>query len=87
MHYHALHVLFFFFLVPHVLYPWCIARTLSPSLSSFSFFLMATKNYVLSKNPIRRRGSSSSSSAPFPPDFIRFHDKKARDDFFENFFD
>ena len=61
--------------------------SLSLSLSSFSFFLMATKNYVLSKNPIRRRGSSSSSSAPFPPDFIRFHDKKARDDFFENFFD
>ena len=41
---------------------------------------MAPKKSIPSKNLIRR-GSSSSST----PDSVRFHDKKARDDFFENF--
>ena len=42
---------------------------------------MAPKKYVPSKNPICH-GSSS-----FPYDFVQFHDKKAQDDFFENFSD
>ena len=45
---------------------------------------MAPKKLVPSKNLIHR-GSSSSSS--FPSDYVRFHNEKARDDFFENFFD
>ena len=44
---------------------------------------MAPKKFVPCKNPIRRHGSFSSSH--FIPDFVRFHDEKARDDFFENF--
>ena len=56
----------------------------SSSLSRFSFLLMAPKESVPSKNPIRHLDSSS-SSAPSLLDLVRFHDKKARDDFFENF--
>ena len=49
---------------------------------------MAPKESVPSKNPIRHLNSSSSSSfAPFLLDLVRFHDEKARDDFFENFSD
>ena len=60
----------------------------SSSLSRFSFLLMAPKESVPSKNPIRHLNSSSSSSfAPFLLDLVRFHDEKARDDFFENFSD
>ena len=62
----------------------CFSVSLFPfSLSLFSFLLMAPKKFVPSKNPIRRRGSSS--SAPSLPDFVRFRDEKAQDDFFENF--
>ena len=57
----------------------------SLSLSQFSFLLMAPKKFVPSKNLIRRRGSSSSSSASSVSNSIRFRDKKAQDDFFENF--
>ena len=92
MYYHALHVIFFFFLVPYVS---IVTLSLSSSLSlsslslslslslSFSLLIMAPKKFVPSKNPIRR-GSSSFS---FPLDSVQFHDKKARSDFFENFFD
>ena len=52
-------------------------------LSWFSFGLMALKKFIPSKNLIRHRGSSSSLSIP---NFVRFHDEKARDDFYENFF-
>ena len=49
---------------------------------------MAPKNFVPSKNLIRRRGSSSSSSSSSSlSNSIRFRDKKAQDDFFENFSD
>ena len=49
---------------------------------------MAPKNSIPSKNSIRCYGSSSSSSSvPSIPDSMRFHDEKARDDFFENFFE
>ena len=50
--------------------------------SPSSFLTMAPKKFIPSKNSIRRRGSSSSSSLP---DFVRFRDEKTRDDFFENF--
>ena len=86
MHYHALHVVFFFF--PMLYSPAVFLCFSIPfSLSLFSFLLMAPKKFVPSKNPIRRRGSSSSSSssAPSLPDFVRFRDEKAQDDFFENF--
>ena len=43
---------------------------------------MAPKKFVPSKNLIHH-GSSSFFSAP--SDFVRFHDEKARYDFFENF--
>ena len=54
---------------------------------SFSLLLMAPKNLVPSKNLIRHRGSSSSSSssAPFPLNSVRFCDEKTWDDFFKNF--
>ena len=55
----------------------------SPSLS-FSLLVMAHKKFVPSKNLICH-GSFSSSSTP--SNSIRFRDEKARDDFFENFFD
>ena len=59
--------------------------SLSLSLSlSFSLLIMTVKKLFSSKNPIRR-GSSSSSSSFY--DSVRFHDEKARDVFFENFFD
>ena len=74
---------FFFFLVPHVSAVFYVSL-LSLSLS-FSFLLMVPKKSDPSKNPIRRRGSSSSSSAPFPLDYVWFHDEKASNDFFENF--
>ena len=86
MHFHALYVSFLFF---H-LHFFCkdsisLLSSLSLSLSlSFSLLLMAPKKSVPSKSPICR-GSSSSSS--FPPESLRFCDEKARDDFFENFFD
>ena len=44
---------------------------------------MAPKKSVPSKNLIHR-GSSSSS---FPHNSVQFYDKKAHNDFFENFFD
>ena len=87
MYYHALHVIFFFFLVPYVsIVTLSLSSSLSLSLSlslSFSLLIMAPKKFVPSKNPIRR-GSSSFS---FPLDSVQFHDEKARSDFFENFFD
>ena len=49
----------------------------------FSLLLMAPKKSVPSRNPICY-GSSSSS---FPPESLQFCDKKAWDDFFENFSD
>ena len=79
---------FFFFLMPHVPAVFSISLSLSLFLSlslSFSFLLMVPRKSVPSKNSIRHRGSSSSSSAPFPPDYVRFRDEKARDDFFKNF--
>ena len=51
------------------------------SLSLVSF-LWHLKSLFLPRTTIRRRGSSSSI-----PDFVRFCDKKARDDFYENFSD
>ena len=48
---------------------------------------MAPKKFVPSKNPIRCRGSSSSSFAPSFLDSVRFSDEKAKDSFFENFSD
>ena len=60
-------------------------------VSSFSFLLslvnflsMAPKKSIPSKNSISRRGSSSSSS-PSVPNSVRFHDEKAKEDFYENF--
>ena len=53
--------------------------------SPSSFLTMATKKFGPSKNPIRRRGSSSSSSSIL--DSVRFRDEKTKDDFFENFSD
>ena len=64
-----------------------LSLSLSLSLSRFSFLIRAPKNSIPSKNPIRRHGSSSSSFALSLLDSVRFHDEKARDDFFENFFD
>ena len=56
-------------------------------LLSLGFIHMAPKRSIPSKNLIRRRDSSSSSYsfAPSLPDSVRFHDEKARDDFFKNF--
>ena len=85
MHFYALHFMFSFFPVPYSLLCLCVS---SISLSPFSFLLMAPKKSVPSKNPIRRRGSyssSSSSSPPSIPNSMRFRDQKARNDFFENF--
>ena len=50
---------------------------------------MAPRESIPSKNPIRHldSSSSSSSSAPSLPDFVRFCDEKAQNDFFENFSD
>ena len=50
---------------------------------SFSLLIMVPKNFVPSKNLIRR-GSLSSS---LPSDFVQFRDEKARNDFFKNFYD
>ena len=47
---------------------------------------MAPKKFVPSKNPISRRGSSSSSS-PSVPDSIMFCDEKSQKYFYENFID
>ena len=82
MHCHALHFILFFFPMP---YSPVVCVCVSLSLSRFSFLLMAPKKSVPSKNSIRRCGPSSSSSAPSLPNFVRFHDEKAKDDFFENF--
>ena len=77
MHYHAVHI-FFFFPVPYVL-----LCSLSLSLSLlFSLLLMEPKKSVPSKNPIRCDSFSS-----FPFDFVQFCDEKALDELFENFFD
>ena len=63
-----------------------LSLSLPLSLSHFSFLLIAApKKSITSKNPIRRRGFSTTSSAPFPFDSVRFCNEKARDDFFENF--
>ena len=85
MHYRALHVVLFFFLVPYS----PVVFLCFSSLSWFSFLLMAPKKSIPSKNQIRRHGSSSSSSsaAPSLPNSVRFRDEKAQNDFFENFFD
>ena len=69
----------FFFLVPYLLLWFCVFN-LSLSLS-LSLLIMAPKKYDPSKNPICHDSSS------FPYDFIQFRDKKAQDDFFENFSD
>ena len=91
MHCHALHFILFFFPMPYFpavsLCFSSLSLSLSLSLSRFSFLLMAPKKSVPSKNSIRRCGPSSSSSAPSLPNFVRFHDEKAKDDFFENFSD
>ena len=79
MHYHAVHI-FFFFPVPYVL---LCSLSLSLSLSLlFSLLLMEPKKSVPSKNPIRCDSFSS-----FPFDFVQFCDEKAPDELFENFFD
>ena len=91
MDYHALHAFFFSFLCLTFYFDstssfsvsLCLCLSLSLSLS-FSLLIITPKKFVLSKNPVHR-GSSSSSSFPF--DSIQFHDEKARYDFFENFFD
>ena len=55
---------------------------------SFSFLTMAPKKSIPSKNPITRRGSSSSSSSlPFLSTGDRFRDSKSQKDFEENFSD
>ena len=89
MHCHALHFILFFFPMPYSpAVSLCFSSlSLSLSLSRFSFLLMAPKKSGPSKNSIRRCGPSSSSSAPSLPNFVRFHDEKAKDDFFENFSD
>ena len=79
MHLHALHVLFPSFPCLKV----SVVFLLFSLSLSFSFLIMAPKKSIPSKIPIRR-GSSSSSC---PLESIRFRDEKARDDFFENFFD
>ena len=78
-----------YFLLSRALFSTVFLYFFSLSLSQFSFLLMAPKNSIPSKNSIRCCGSSSSSSSYVPsiPDSMRFHDEKARDDFFENFFE
>ena len=77
--------LFFSFICISFVRTLFLSFLLSLSLSlSFSLLLMAPKKSVPSKSPICH-GSSSSSS--FPPESLRFCDEKARDDFFENFYD
>ena len=82
MHFYALHFMFSFLHVPYSLVFLCFF-SLSLSLSPFSFLLMAPKKSVTSKNLIRHHGSSSSSSSIL--DTVRFHDEKAKNNFFENF--
>ena len=92
MDYHALHAFFFSFLCLTFYFDstssfsvsLCLCLSLSLSLS-FSLLIITPKKSILSKNPVRRGSSSSSSSFAF--DSIRFHDEKAWYDFFENFFD
>ena len=65
---------------------------MSPSLSFFlslsyvSYVMAPKRKSTLSRNPLCS-GSSSSSSSPFDPtpSHIRFHDEKAKLDFFGNF--
>ena len=72
--------------MPHVPVVFSLSLSLSLSLSHFSFLLIAApKKSIPSKNPIRHSGFSTSSSAPFPFDSVRFCNEKAQDDFFENF--
>ena len=52
---------------------------------SFSFLTLAPKKSIPSKNPITRRGSSS--SLPFLSARDRFRDSKSQKDFEENFSD
>ena len=47
---------------------------------------MASKKSIPSKKPISRYGSSS-SSFPSILDSVRFHDEKAKQDFYDNLFD
>ena len=64
----------------------CVLLSLSLSLSlSRIDYVMAPKQHksTPAQNPLQ--GSRSSSSNPFIPFHIRFHDKKAKMDFFENF--
>ena len=77
MYYHALHVVFLLSCALSFVVILCLSP-LSLSLS-LSLLIMAPKKYVPSKNPICH-GSSS-----FPYDFVQFHDKKAQDDFIDNF--
>ena len=54
--------------------------------SLFSFLSMAPKKSIPSKNSISRC-SSSSSSFPSILDSMRFHDEKAKQDFYDNLID
>ena len=55
--------------------------------SPFSFLTMAPKKSVLSKKPITCCGSSSSSSLPSVPNWVRFCNEDSQKDFYENFSD
>ena len=65
---------------------WCLLLFLSFSLSYVSYVMAPKRKFTLSRNPLCS-GSSSSSSSPFDPtpSHIRFHDEKAKLDFFGNF--
>ena len=80
MHYHAFHLLLSFFPMPYLL----LVSSFSFLLSLVNFLSMAPKKSIPSKNFISFRGSSSSSS-PSVPNSVRFHDEKAKEDFYENF--
>ena len=63
----------------------CLPLFLSFFPSYISCVMAPKRKSTPSRNPLHSRASSSSSLSDPTPSHVRFHDEKAKSDFFENF--
>ena len=83
MHFHA-YILYILYILIYWLY-WCfsVCLFLSLSLVYISCVMAPKRKSTPSQNPFHFEASTSSDPSPL---HVRFHDEKAKSNFFENFF-